>query len=214
MVIAIDGPGGVGKSTVARGVAEAMDAAYLNTGAYYRAATIAALDAGADLDNPVQVAAAVAAAQLDFAGDCMLLDGRDVSNETRGPEVTAGVSRVSAIPEVRRLMVRSQQEWVARHGGHAVVEGRDIGTVVFPDAAVKVFLTATEEERARRRSLDTESGGQDVHLIAEQLRRRDHFDSTREASPLMAAPDAVTIDTTSFDAAEVIAIVLRLVDPA
>ena len=111
-------------------------------------------------------------------------------------------------------MVRSQQEWVARHGGHAAVEGRDIGTVVFPDAAVKVFLTATEDERARRRSLDQESAGQGVDLIAEQLRRRDHFDSTREASPLMAASDAVTIDTTSFDADEVIRIVLRLVEPA
>jgi len=212
MVIAIDGPGGVGKSTVARGVAAALQAAYLNTGAYYRAATIAALEAGVDLDDPVRVSAVVAAADLDFANDRMLLDGRDVSEETRNPDVTAGVSRVSAIPEVRRLMVRSQQEWVARHDGHAVVEGRDIGTVVFPDAAVKVFLTATEDERARRRSLDQESEGQGVDLIAEQLRRRDHFDSTRETSPLMAASDAVTIDTTSFDADEVIGIVLRLVD--
>ena len=214
MVIAIDGPGGVGKSTVARGVAAALDASYLNTGAYYRAATIAALDAGAAFDDPPAVIAAVEAAEFAFVDECMLLDGRDVSDRSRSPEVTGAVSVVSAIPGVRTLMVRYQREWVAARAGHAVVEGRDIGTVVFPDAAVKVFLTASEAERARRRSGDREAEGQDVGSIADALRRRDHIDSTRETSPLSAAEDAVTIDTTSYDADSVIGIVLDLVDPA
>jgi len=213
MVIAIDGPGGVGKSTVAKGVAAAIGASYLNTGAYYRAATIAALDAGADLSSPAEVTAAVAAAVFEFVDECMLLDGRDVSERSRSPEVTGTVSIVSAVPEVRALMVRYQQEWVADHGGHAVVEGRDIGTVVFPDAEVKVFLTASEEERARRRSGDREAEGQDVNSIAEALRRRDHIDSTRETSPLMPADDAVTIDTTAYGADQVIELVLGLIDP-
>ena len=214
MVIAIDGPGGVGKSTVARGVAAALDAAYLNTGAYYRAATIAALDAGAAPDDAAAVNAAVAAAGFAFVGESMLLDGHDVSERSRSPEVTGAVSIVSAIPAVRALMVRRQREWVAEHDGHAVVEGRDIGTVVFPDAAVKVFLTASEDERARRRSGDREVKGQDVNSIAKALRKRDHIDSTRETSPLTAADDAVTIDTTSYDAGAVIGIILSLVDPS
>jgi cytidylate kinase len=214
MVIAIDGPGGVGKSTVAKGVAAAIDAAYLNTGLYYRAATIAALAAGATLDDIDRVTAAVELSVFEFANDKMFLDGRDVSTESRGPEVTGGVSLVSAMPEVRRLMVCYQRQWVAHHDGHAVVEGRDIGTVVFPDAAVKVFLTASEEERARRRAGDSEAGGLDVDSIAEQLRRRDHIDSTRDTSPLTAADDAVTIDTTSYDADQVIGIVLGLIEPA
>ncbi|MBU1866046.1 MAG: (d)CMP kinase, partial [Actinobacteria bacterium] len=187
MVIAIDGPGGVGKSTVARRVAAAIGASYLNTGAYYRAATIAALDAGAPLDDPEAVTAAVAAAEYAFVGEHMLLDGRDVSERSRSPEVTGAVSIVSAIPGVRALMVACQRRWVAERGGRAVVEGRDIGTVVFPDAAVKVFLTASETERARRRAGDREAAGLDVGSIAEALRRRDHIDSTRETSPLTAA---------------------------
>jgi len=214
MVIAIDGPGGVGKSTVARGIAAAIGASYLNTGAYYRAATIAALDARADINDPVAVTAAVESSEFAFVGECMLLDGEDVSERSRSPEVTATVSIVSAMPEVRALMVRYQREWVAEHDGHAVVEGRDIGTVVFPKAAVKVFLTASEEERARRRSGDRESEGQAVDAIAEALRRRDHIDTTRETSPLTAAGDAVIIDTTAFRADDVIEIVLGLIDPA
>ncbi|MCB2223051.1 MAG: (d)CMP kinase [Actinobacteria bacterium] len=212
MVIAIDGPGGVGKSTVARGVAAALGAAYLNTGLYYRAATIAALEGGADLDDAESIAAAVASRRYEFAGEAILLDGHDVTERSRSPEVTAGVSQVSAVPAVRALMVRHQREWVEAHDGRAVVEGRDIGTVVFPDAALKVFLTASAEARARRRAGDREAAGQDVDAIAEALRRRDHIDSTREASPLAPADDAVTIDTTSYDADEVIAIVLRMLD--
>jgi cytidylate kinase len=111
-------------------------------------------------------------------------------------------------------MVQRQREWVAAQGGYAVVEGRDIGTVVFPTAAVKVFLTASEEERARRRAKDAETSGSDVSQIAEQLRRRDHIDSTRETSPLVPADDAVVVDTTAYRADEVIRLVLRLVDPA
>ena len=214
MVIAIDGPGGVGKSTVARGVAAALEASYLNTGAYYRAATIAALDAGADPADAAAVIAAVSAAHFAFIDEVMLLDGADVSERSRSPEVTAAVSLVSAIPGVRSLMVGRQREWVEEHGGHAVVEGRDIGTVVFPDADLKVFLTASAEARAERRAGDREAAGQGVAEIAEALQRRDHIDSTRETSPLVAADDAVTIDTTSYTADEVIALVLGMVHPA
>ena len=214
MVIAIDGPGGVGKSTVAKGVAAALGASYLNTGAYYRAATIAALRGGGDVGRPESLIAPIAAAAFDFDGRRMLLDGEDVSDAVRGPEVTANVSLVSAVPEVRRLMVAQQRAWVDRHGGRAVVEGRDIGTVVFPDADVKVFLTASEEERARRRAMDAETGADDAQRVAEQIRRRDRIDSTREVSPLTPADDAVVIDTTTHGVDEVVGIVLRLVEPA
>jgi cytidylate kinase len=214
MVIAIDGPSGSGKSTIARAVAAALGYGYLNTGAYYRAATIAALRSGADPTDSDAVVPAVAGADFDFDGERMLLDGEDVSEATRAAEVTANVSLVSAVPEVRRIMVDQQRAWVERHSGRAVVEGRDIGTVVFPDAGVKVFLTASEEERARRRSLDAESRGQRPETIVELIRRRDEIDSTREVSPLTPAEDAVEIDTTSHDVEAVVAIVLRLVDPA
>jgi cytidylate kinase len=214
VVIAIDGPGGSGKSTIARAVAAALGVSYLNTGAYYRAATIAALRGGGDVSDPASLVAPVAAADFDFDGERMLLDGADVSEATRSPEVTANVSLVSAVPEVRRLMVARQRAWVERRGGAAVVEGRDIGTVVFPDAGVKVFLTASEEERARRRSRDAEAAGDDEQRVAAQLRRRDRIDSTREVSPLAPADDAVVIDTTGYDAEEVVAIVLGLIDPA
>jgi cytidylate kinase len=214
VVIAIDGPGGVGKSTVARGVAEALGAAYLNTGSYYRAATLAVLEAGVDPADAEAVIAALESVTFDMDENTVFLDGRDVSEAVRDARVTAVVSLVSAIPGVRRQMVGRQRDWVERHGGDAVVEGRDIGTVVFPDAEVKVFLTATPEERARRRARDREAAGAPVEEIAEQLRSRDHIDSTREASPLVAAEDAVTIDTTSYEADDVIALVLGLVDPA
>lgn len=213
MVVAIDGPSGSGKSTIARAVAEALGIGYLNTGAYYRAATIAALRGGADIDDPASVIGPIAAADLDFDGERMLLDGKDVSEEVRGPDVTAAVSQVSAIPEVRRLLVQQQRAWVARHSGRAVVEGRDIGTVVFPNAEVKVFLTASEEERARRRSLDAEVVAYGPDLVAEQLRRRDQIDSTRSVAPLTPAEDAVLIDTTAHEVADVVEIVLRLIRP-
>jgi len=207
-VVAIDGPSGSGKSTVARAVAAALGIPPLDTGAMYRAVTLALLRTGAD---PTDEGRAVAVAQaMDLAvGEQIELEGRDVSVEIRSPEVTAAVSTVAAHPGVRRILVDRQRAWVERHGG-GVVEGRDIGTVVFPDAPLKVFLDANDEERARRRQRDDRDGSSraDFETVMESIRRRDARDSTRAASPLVAAPDAVVIDTTGRDADQVIAEVL------
>lgn len=214
VVVAVDGPGGAGKSTVARAVAERLGAAYLDTGAYYRAVTVAVLRAGVDPGDDGAIVPIACGADLGFDGERMFLDGEDVSRAIRSPEVTASVSAVSAISEVRTIVVARQQRWVALHSGHAVVEGRDIGTVVFPEAAVKVFLTADPAIRALRRAGDDEASGQAVAQIEEALERRDAADSTREASPLLPADDAVTIDTSRLDVDAVVAIVLGLVAEA
>jgi cytidylate kinase len=214
VVVAIDGPGGVGKSTVGRAVASALGIPYLDTGGFYRAVTLAAIRAGTPLDDHSALLQIAADASLDFDDGRMLLDGADVSADIRKPAVTAVVSLVAAIPEVRSVVVGRQQEWVARRGGCAVVEGRDIGTVVFPDAQVKVFLTAETGERARRRARDAEAAGRSQETIAAELASRDHRDSTREVSPLRAAPDATIIDTSQLQAGEVIDTILRLVAKA
>lgn len=199
-VVAIDGPAGSGKSTVARGVADALRLLVLDTGAMYRAATLAALDADADLADADAVTAAARQADIAVSEDgsgTVQLDGRDVTDEIRGPAVTAAVSLVSAHPGVREVMVARQRAWVDRHDG-GVVEGRDIGTVVFPDATVKVFLTASDEERARRRHRDEVAAARrpDVDAVHEALARRDALDSGRAMSPLRPADDALVIDTT------------------
>ena len=204
-VIAIDGPSGAGKSTVARGVAEALGSSVLDTGAMYRAITLAVLDRGVDpADAPACANVAVVADVV--LGDHVLLDGRDVTAEIRAPTVTAMVSTVSAHPGVRTVLVDRQRAWAERHGG-GVVEGRDIGTVVFPDAAVKVFLTASDDERARRRQLDEAAAARDVNVerVREDLERRDRLDSTRTASPLQPAPDAYIVDTTDIGVEAVVA---------
>ena len=140
--------------------------------------------------------------QLDGA---VVLDGRDVTDEIRGPEVTAAVSAVSAHPEVRTVLVARQRAWVEQHGG-GVVEGRDIGTVVFPDATVKVFLTASDDERARRRQQDEAAARREVEVerLREAMARRDEADSTRSASPLQAADDAIVLDTTDLSVADIV----------
>jgi CMP/dCMP kinase len=199
-VVAIDGPAGSGKSTVARGVADALRLLVLDTGAMYRAATLAALDADADLADADAVTAAARQADIAVSEDgsgTVQLDGRDVTDEIRGPAVTAAVSLVSAHPGVREVMVARQRAWVDRHDG-GVVEGRDIGTVVFPDATIKVFLTASDEERARRRHRDEAAAARrpDVDEVREALVRRDALDSGRAMSPLRPADDALVIDTT------------------
>ncbi len=214
MVIAIDGPGGVGKSTVARGVASARGLAYLDTGSTYRAATLAVLRAGVDPDDAEQVTAVVTGADIAYVDGVVCLDGERVGAEVRRADVTGAVSAVSAIPPVRRHIVEMQREWVRAHDGNAVVEGRDIGTVVFPDAAVKVYLTARPEVRAARRSSDPEVSGRNPCVVAKELAERDRKDSTRAASPLVPAIDAVIIDTSDLTAAEVIERVLALVDGA
>ena len=207
-VVAIDGPSGSGKSTVARALAEALDLEALDTGAMYRAVTVALLDTGADVADPAR--AAEVAAEMDLTtGPQVVLDGRDVTREIRGPKVTAAVSTVAAHPEVRTLLVARQRAWAAERGG-GVVEGRDIGTVVFPDAQLKIYLTASEDERAERRRRDDHDlkASGELADVKASMRRRDDIDSTRATSPLQAADDAVVIDTTGRDPDDVVAEVL------
>jgi len=210
VVVTVDGPAGVGKSTVARAVAAGLGVPHLDTGAFYRAVTLAVVQAGVDPGDASAVLDVAHASRLDYADGVMLLDGRPVTEAVRAPEVVALVSAVSAFPELRRVVVQQQRDWVARRGGRAVVEGRDIGTVVFPEAPVKIYLVADAAERARRRARDAEAAGQQVEAIERDLRARDHADSTREASPLRPAEDAVIIDTTALSVDEVVAIVLGL----
>ncbi|HEX5630417.1 MAG TPA: (d)CMP kinase [Acidimicrobiia bacterium] len=215
MVVAIDGPSGVGKSTVARAVAAALGVPHLDTGAYYRAATLVARRAGIHPGDEAGIVGALGSATIDFGPDSgLLLDGEPVAEALRGPEVTAAVSEVSAHPAVRRTVVEMQREWVRRHGGDAVVEGRDIGTVVFPDAAVKVYLTADVAVRAARRAADPEASGASIPELIAQMERRDGLDSSRATSPLRPADDAVVIDTSHLTVAAVVGSVLDLVGRA
>ncbi|MCU1672594.1 MAG: cmk [Frankiales bacterium] len=208
-VIALDGPSGSGKSTVARGVARTLGWRYVDTGATYRAATLAALRAGVALEDPAAVAAAVADARIELSVDPdvpgVRLDGDDVAAEIRGPVVTGAVSAVSAVPAVRAQMVALQRSLI---GDGAVVEGRDIGTAVAPAAPVKVYLDASPEVRASRRAAEGTVG--DVPTVAADLARRDQLDSSRQASPLQAADDAVHLDSSALSADEVVARVLEL----
>ena len=218
MVIALDGPSGSGKSTVARGVAQALGWRYVDTGATYRAATLAVLRAGTDLGDADAVTGVAAHADIDVSTDPatagVRLDGEDVTAVVRGPEVTAAVSAVSAVPAVRTQLVALQRRLAGEAG--AVLEGRDIGTAVFPDAPVKVFLDASADVRAARRAGDTDAGvtvggGQSaVAAVAADLARRDRLDSSRPASPLQAADDAVHLDSSTLDAAQVVERVLEL----
>jgi cytidylate kinase len=211
VVIAIDGPGGVGKSTVTRAVALALGIDFLDTGSTYRAATLAVLRAGVDSDDEDAVIEVVSAADITYRRGEVHLDGVSVHQAVRSHEVTAAVSAVSAIPEVRERIVAIQRRWVEGRGSNAVVEGRDIGSVVFPDAEVKVFLTARPEVRAARRSGDAEAQGRGVADIRRELERRDHVDANRPVAPMQAAPDAVTIDTSELPISEVVDRILELV---
>lgn len=206
IIVAIDGPSGSGKSTVARAVARELGLQVLDTGAMYRAVTCAALDAGVPTDDAEACASIARKIAITVEGGTTTVDGRDVSKEIRGPEVTGAVSIVAAHPAVRKILVAAQRAWVEQHGG-GVVEGRDIGTVVFPDATVKVFLTASDEERARRRQLDEAAADRDVAVddVKAALDRRDAIDSSRKASPLRAADDAIELDTTGVDVDAVVA---------
>jgi cytidylate kinase len=211
VVIAIDGPGGVGKSTVTRAVANELGYDYLDTGATYRAATVAVLQNGIDPTDEDAVIACVRDIEIDYRNGAILLNGDDVSVAVRSEAVTSAVSAVSAIPDVRTQIVAGQRAWVAARGGAAVVEGRDIGTVVFVDAPVKVFLTANAEVRASRRAGDAEAGGKSVTLIKSDLDRRDQFDAGRAVSPMQAADDAVMLDTSEMSVAEVVGAILEMV---
>jgi cytidylate kinase len=199
-VIAIDGLAGAGKSTVSCLLAERLGLPRLDTGAMYRAVALEALRRGVALDDARALAAV--ARDMDFdPGPPPRLAGRDVGPELRSPEVTAVVSEVSAVPGVRRELVRRQRRWAEQHGG-GVVEGRDIASVVFPEARLKAFLTATVEERARRRV--AQEGRGDADQVAGELRRRDRLDSSRSASPLQVAQGAVVLDTTGLSPEEVV----------
>lgn len=211
MVITIDGPSGVGKSSVTRAVASACGYEALDTGAMYRAATLAVLQAGVTPEDTDAAIDVIERSQIAYVDGTILLGGADVSAEVRGSEVTSAVSVVAAIPQVRRILVDLQRAWVSERDGEAVVEGRDIGTVVFPDAAVKIFLVARPEVRARRRAGDAEVSDLSTHAIEHSLRRRDHLDSTRKISPMLAAGGALTIDTSELSLSEVTEKVLAAV---
>lgn len=211
VVVAIDGPSGVGKSTVSRAVAAALGIPYLDTGSYYRAATHITLRSHIDPDDEPSILVALAAADVTVDSGALVIDDEDVAGDLRSPAVTAAVSTVAAHPRVREEVVEMQRRWVVDQGGSAVVEGRDIGTVVFPSAPVKVFLTADAATRASRRAGDAEAAGTSVGELQADLERRDHADSTRPVSPLVAADDAVTIDTSSLTIAEVVGQILNLV---
>jgi cytidylate kinase len=205
-VIAIDGPAGSGKSTVSRAVAARLGLDYLDTGAMYRAVTFAALRRGIDPEDTEPIARLARHVEINVDDRKVAVDGIDATIEIRGPEVTRAVSSVAANPEVRRELRRRQQEWAQARGG-GVVEGRDIGSVVFPDAELKVFLTASEDERAGRRSREVLD--LDYDTVAADIARRDYVDSTRRANPLTIAEDALVIDTTGRTVDEVVDLVLR-----
>jgi CMP/dCMP kinase len=209
-VVAIDGPSGSGKSTVARAVAHELDLDVLDTGAMYRAVALAVLEAGVKPDDAVACLGVAQSVAVGTERGVTTLDGRDVSADIRGPDVTAAVSAVSSHPALRRILVDQQREWVARHGG-GVVEGRDIGTVVFPNAAVKVFLVADDAERARRRQRDEAAARRDTEVedVRDALARRDAADTARATSPLRAADDALVVDTTGRSVDEVTADITR-----
>jgi CMP/dCMP kinase len=192
-VVAIDGPAGSGKSTVARRLAEELGLEYLDTGAMYRAVAFAALRRGVDPSEPDDVARMVRNLDIAIGETGVFVDQVDATIEIRGPEVTRAVSTVAANPVVREELVRRQREWVAERGG-GVVEGRDIGTVVFPDAALKAFLTARLDIRAGRRYKEVTD--LEYETVVADMARRDSVDSERDASPLQQAADAVVVDTT------------------
>jgi cytidylate kinase len=205
-VIAIDGPAGSGKSTVARRLAERLGLAYLDTGAMYRAVAFAALRRGVDPGEVEPVGALARDVELDVALDVVLVDGVDATIEIRGPEVTRAVSMVAANAEVRAELRSRQQEWARAHGG-GVIEGRDIGTVVFPDAELKLYLTARPEIRAARRSKEVTD--MDYETVAADIARRDALDQGREDSPLTESEDAVTVDTSDHTIDEVVDLVVE-----
>jgi cytidylate kinase len=206
MVIAIDGPAGAGKSTVARAVAGEIGFTYLDSGAMYRCVALAALWDGTDLDDGEAVGSLAEGLEIGFDGQRVLLGEREATGEIRTPEVSAAASHISVHPRVREAMVDRQRQLI--DAGRFVAEGRDIGTVVSPEAPLKIFLTASDEERARRRAAET---GEDVERVLAAQRRRDARDTEREHGALRPAEDAVELDTTGLTLHEVVA---RVVDMA
>lgn len=200
-VVAIDGPSGSGKSTVAKALAARLGIGHLDTGAMYRSVAFAALRRGIDPSDPVALARMVPDVELDLGDDVVMVDGIDATAAIRGPEVTGVVSMVATVPEVRTEMVQRQRQWIEDHDG-GVVEGRDIGSVVCPDADLKVFLTARLDVRAERRH--GEDLDRDYERVARQMVERDTTDSNRDASPLTVADGALVVDTSELSVEEIV----------
>ncbi|MDK8624974.1 (d)CMP kinase [Corynebacterium appendicis] len=217
LVLAVDGPSGTGKSTTCRALAKQLDAKYVDTGAMYRVATLAVLRAGIDPGNTDAVIDATRDLPLEISDDPdsteVILDGENVAGEIRGREVTQNVSAVSAIPEVRTNLVELQRK-LAREAHRAIVEGRDIGTVVLVDAPAKAFLTASPEVRATRRYSQDIAAGRDADYdtVLADVIRRDELDSSRATSPLRPADDAKIIDTSEMDKDEVLGALISLIE--
>lgn len=215
--IAIDGPAGAGKSTVAKGVASALGFRYIDTGAMYRAVTLLALKRNIGINDEQTLSELAKNAKIDIIDNngsnvTVLLNGEDVTGEIRSPLVTENVSAVSAVAGVRKALVQAQRNMAL--GGGVVMEGRDIGTVVLTDAGFKFFLVASAEERARRRAIDFEKMGFSVDMakLTEDIKKRDYLDSSREVDPLKPAPDARVIDCTGLSAGEVVDLIVNIVE--
>lgn len=212
ITIAIDGPAGAGKSTLARRLASRLGFLYIDTGAMYRAVALWAQRLGVGWDDAARLEQLARESRIELApGGRVLLNGEDVSEAIRAPEISEGASRVSAVPGVRRALVEKQQQ-MGREAS-VVMEGRDIGTVVFPDAEVKIYLDATPEERTRRRLKDLAARGMQANFaqVLHEIERRDQRDSTRADSPLRQAPDAIYVDSTSMSEDEVEEALLKIV---
>tara|TARA_B100000809_G_scaffold156509_1_gene153839 strand:- start:6019 stop:6687 length:669 start_codon:yes stop_codon:yes gene_type:complete len=212
VVIAIDGPSGAGKGTVARQLASVFNCQHIDTGAMYRAVAWKAIQDGCSFDDEVALANIAENADFDFNGAKVAMDGHDVTDLIRTPEMDAAAAKVARLSKVRAALVRRQR--ALADGGRVVMEGRDIGTFVFPDAEVKIYLDASPEERAARRAHDPAHqlpSNMRVEEVADALKARDHLDRTRAASPLKQAPDAVLVETTGIPVDEVIEQVVRIV---
>jgi cytidylate kinase len=215
LIITVDGPAGAGKSTVAQMLAVRLRLTYVDSGATYRAAALKALEAGLDPDDERAVAELIAKTEIRFTADGVephvLLDGKDVTADIRTSEVTLAAARVSRLPEIREKLVKLQRSFACGRG--VVMEGRDIGTVVFPEAPLKIFLKADAGERARRRLEQDRKEGRAATLeqTTDEIRRRDQLDAERRISPLVVARDAIEIDSTHLTADEVVERILKLV---
>ena len=207
-VIAIDGPAGSGKSTVAKALAARLNLDYLDTGAMYRAVAFAAIQKQVRPNEVEEITKVAESLDLELTEESCVVNGVDATTEIRGPEVTSLVSQVATMAEVRTEMVKRQRAWAeTRNGG--VMEGRDIGSVVFPDAMLKIYLTASEEVRAARRAAEVKEG--DVAVVAADIERRDAVDTQRAASPLVEAEDAIVVDTSEMTLQQVVDHVIGLI---